>query len=258
MIKILDGEFALYDEFKDFCKNDSFGTRIYSHFLSYGVSLSFVDFWVQISDSGRITSVICKIESDLILSINDDADFEELSMFIGFQSKASVTFDERFSTLINDDNATVHIGDILRYVSLKKVLCRYETTVPKLKDYHNLLLKCKSENFFVPDYLDFLSDVSRRIQRKMCDVSGIYLDSQLVSCAMTVSYTDFSVILGAVATHPDYRKQGLGACVVGALARRYSYTNNVYIYTTVKRNTLFYQGIGFEVCGKWIKYTYGG
>ena len=75
---------------------------------------------------------------------------------------------------------------------------------------------------------------------------------------MTVSHTEDAVILGAVATHPDYRKQGLGGYVVSSLANKHKDKNDVFIYTTIKKNTSFYQILGFKVVGQWVKFTYGG
>lgn len=258
MIKIIDKDFLYQNEFKRFCKRDSFGTRIYSHYLCYGYEFDFVAFWVQINDTGNITSAFCRIDNEFIVCINSDADFEEINSFLNFQSKISVTFDNEFSKYISACDGCVSAGDILKYSGNNKGYSDSDICVPQLKDYHDLLLSCESDNFFVPEYMTFLSDVSRRQQRKLCDVSGIYVDSFLASCAMTVSYTDFSVILGAVATNSNYRKRGLATNIVKSLAEKYKHTEKVYIYTTIEKNSRFYESLGFVVCGKWIKYTYGG
>lgn len=258
MIKIIDSNFELFDEFKDFCKIDSFGTRIYSHFLSYGYEFDFVDFWVQVNEYGAVTVAICKLDGDFVLQLSSDSDFDEISMFLGFQDKLSVTLDYKFNKNLNLDYSFCSCGDILTYMGNGKTVLNYKRIIPELKEYYTLLSLCKSEDFYVPDYLNFLSDVTRRINRNLCNISGVVEGDKLVSCAMTVSQTDFSVILGAVATHPDYRKKGYAGCIVKNLAEEFSGSKNVYIYTTVERNTRFYESIGFEVSGKWIKYTYGG
>lgn len=258
MIKIIDKDFTLFEHFKEFCKTDSFGTRIYSHFLCYGYEYNFVDFWVQISENNLITAALCKLDGDLVVCACEDADFEEISAFLNFTDKLSVTFDSKFIEYIKLECDSVSQGDILMYSKAKKNCTHLSVTVPDIKEYHNLLLACKSADFFVPEYLNFLSDVSRRMQQGVCDICGVYCDDKLVSCAMTVSYTDFSVILGAVATHPQYRKRGFAGFVVSSLAEKYKYLDSVYIYTTIERNTRFYESLGFSVCDRWIKYTYGG
>lgn len=258
MIKIIDGEFTKFEEFKSFCKNDSFGTRIYSHFLCYGYEFDFVSFWVQINETGDISAAFCRIDGDFIVSLIEKADFDEISSFLSFQDKRSITFNLKYADIINLCYREKSTGDILFYQGNDKAVFAYDTFTPQLKDYHNLLLSCESDDFFVPEYLTFLSDVSRRQQRDLCDIVGIVSNNELVSCAMTVSYTDFSVILGAVATHPSHRKHGYAGCIVKNLAEKYKHLDSVYIYTTIERNTFFYESLGFVVSDKWIKYTYGG
>ncbi len=258
MIKIIDNNFTIFDEFKVFCKNDSFGTRIYSHFLCYGYKYDFVSFWVQVNEYNNISAAFCRIDGDFIVCISDDADFEEITSFLEFQDKLSITFSLKYCTRVSLDTSVKSTGDVLTYEGNNKKVLSCDIITPELKEYHNLLLSCESEDFFVPNYLTFLSDVSRRQQKNMCDVFGVEIDDELVSCAMTVSYTDFSVILGAVATHPEHRKQGYAGCIVKGLAEKYRYLDSVYIYTTVERNSLFYKSLGFKITDKWIKYTYGG
>ena len=129
--------------------------------------------------------------------------------------------------------------------------------IPELKEYHELLLTCKSSDFSVPEYMQFLSDVSRRQMRDMCTIYGIKAEDTLVSCAMTVSYTDTSVILGAVATPPEHRKHGYAGAIVRSLADKFLLEKDVYIYTTIEKNTRFYESLGFFVTGKWIKLLMG-
>lgn len=257
MIKIIDSGFSLFDEFKNYCKISSFGTRIYSHFLCYGYEYDFALFWVQIIDD-KVTCAICKLDGDFVLCVCDDTDFEELVSFLNFQDKCSVTFDNKYYGHLCFDSGIVSVGDVLVYGGNADISSDFDIITPELKEYHNLLLTCESEDFFVPEYMHFLSDVSRRQMRGMCSVFGIKVVDTLVSCAMTVSYTDFSVILGAVATHPQHRKHGYAGCVVSALANKFKDIGNVYIYTTIEKNTRFYEKLSFTVCGRWVKFTFGG
>lgn len=257
MIKIIDNDFRFFDEFEEYCKSDSFGTRIYSHFLCYGYEFDFADFFVQVNESEVITCAFCKLCGDFVLCLCEDSDFEEIYSFLTFQDKLSVTFDHKYNDkldLMGERNS----GDVLIYCKNDIKTSCYDTVTPQPKAYHNLLLTCKSDDFFVPDYMDFLSDVVRRSNRDLCCVSGIEINDELVSCAMTVSMTKYSVILGAVATHPDHRKNGYAGCIVKRLADMFCDSKRVYIYTTIEKNTRFYEGIGFRVSDKWIKYTYGG
>lgn len=256
MIKIIDKDFEKFDSFKEYCKNDSFGTRIYSHFLCYGYDLSFVDFWVQIVEE-RVTCAICRLDSDFVVSAYKYTDFEELSAFLNFQDKLSVTFDSKYENYINVTDRRVTRGDVLRYCGNSEMPRDSRIITPENKEYYELLLTCRSDDFFVPDYQHFLSDVTRRQLRDMCYVYGIKNNDTLVSAAMTVSFTDFSIILGAVATHPLYRGKGYAGCIVTCLSSEFSKNKSVYIYTTVERNTRFYEKLGFKTCGRWTKLLMG-
>lgn len=256
MIKIIDKDFRKLNQFKEFCKLDSFGTRIYSHYLTYGIDLNFADFWVQFCDDA-ITCAICRLDCDFVVCACEKSDFEELSAFLNFQNFATLTFDDNFSDKVNVEYKKSSKGDILKYSGKCDKIYDYSFVTPDNKKYHDLLLSCESEDFFVPDYQSFLSDVVRRQTRGLCTVYGIDVEGVLVSCAMTVSYTDFSVILGAVATHPLHRKRGYAGFVVSTLANKFFDYGKVYIYTTIAKNTLFYKSLGFEICGSWCK-LYGG
>lgn len=253
MIKLIDKDFKLFSEFKNYCKNDSFGTRIYSHFLCYGYEFDFAQFYVQICDN-RVVCSVCNLESDFVVCACDNTDFEELSAFLDFQKKRSVTFDICYEKYINIESKTRCYGDILTYKNSAVSELDFELVTPELKEYHSLLLTCESDDFSVPDYMHFLSDVSRRQMRELCNIKGIYADKTLASCAMTVSYTDFSVILGAVATHPEHRKRGYAGCIVSSLAQEYCSSVPVYIYTTIEKNTRFYEKLGFVLSGRWTKF----
>lgn len=253
MIKIIDKDFQLFSKFKEFCKISSFGTRIYSHFLCYGYELDFVDFWVQLDDNSNIICAFCRLDGDFIVCLSDYSDYDEVSAFLDFQEKLSVTFDDRYSDKITTSFKCCSQGDILMFKGTDKKLIEYELVLPQLKEYHELLLTCESDDFYVPQYMSFLSDVARRQNKEMCTIYAIMSEDTLASCAMTVSQTDFSVILGAVATHPQHRKHGYAGYIVSQLAQSFSHLESVYIYTTIERNTRFYEGIGFEVCGRWTK-----
>ena len=258
MIKIIDVDFLKLDEFRAFCEKDSFGTRIYSHFLSYGTKYNFVDFWVEIDENNSISSAICRLESDFILCLSENSQGDEISAFLNFQNMNSVTFNCIFDDKINIVADKFFKGDVLTYYYDPNFKAQYPISTPDLKEYHNLLLTCESEDFFVPEYLQFLSDIRMRLNKNLCELFGVVVDDTLVSCAMTVSQTENSVILGAVATHPMHRKHGYGGCVVKSLAQIFCDYDNVYIYTTIEKNTRFYESLGFKVSGKWIKYTFGG
>jgi predicted GNAT family acetyltransferase len=100
----------------------------------------------------------------------------------------------------------------------------------------------------VPDYLVFLSDVTFRNNRGKLTVAATAVDGELASSVMTVSETENAVILGAVATHPDYRKRGLSREIARTVATRLRRQGKrVYVLSASEANTRFYQHSGFGI-----------
>ena len=65
---------------------------------------------------------------------------------------------------------------------------------------------------------------------------------------MTVSETDRAAILGAVATHPDFRRRGYSRELVRTLATRLRREGKrVYVLSASQQNTRFYIHSGFSV-----------
>lgn len=121
---------------------------------------------------------------------------------------------------------------------------------PDISSIYEVLLSCASEDFIVPDYLPFLSDMTHRKNKGKCTAQGIVKDGRLVSCAMAVSETENAVIIGAVATRPEYRCQGFSRRIIISLSEKYAEQNKaVYVFSANENNTRFYENSGFEkVC----------
>lgn len=224
--------------------DDPFYTRVLSLFESYGAGYDFVGFWAQECE-GEFVSAISRFEDKFSLYLTDGSDIEEIAAFLSFQGAGSVMFNSRYSMELNSvkeisGDVLVYKGDI--YISDKEI------STPDFKSLYDLLKSCESDIFIVPEYLMFLSDVTYRSNLGKCTVIGAEIDGRLASSVMTVSETDSSVILGAVATHPDFRRRGLSRELVRALASRITAQGrDVFVFSASESNTRFYLGSGFEI-----------
>ena len=231
-------------ELRELRSDDPFYTRVLSLCESYGAGYDFVGFWVQ-EDQGGTVSAVSRFEDKFSLYLTDRSDIEEIAAFLRFQSAGSVMFNSRYS--LGFDSVKEISGDVLvykdgTYISDKEIF------VPDIKSLYSLLKSCESDIFIVPDYLTFLSDVTHRSNLGKCTVIGTEIGGRLVSSVMTVSETDSSVILGAVATHPAFRRRGLSRELVRTLASRIaSQGRAVYVFSASEANTRFYLGSGFEI-----------
>lgn len=245
--EVTDNETKLYS----LQSNDPFFTRILSLYDCYGGGYDFVGFWVQETDD-RITAAISRFEDKFSLYLTDDSDLEEIAAFLRFQGAGAVMAASRFSLDIQAD--TVISGQVLQYKG-GYYNSASELYSPEIKAFYTLLKSCESEMFRVPEYMTFLSDVTHRRNLGKCTLLATDVGGTLASGLMTVSETDHAVILGAVATHPDYRRRGLSRELVRTLASRITGQGRaVYVFSASDANTRFYEKSGFEIVAGFIEY----
>ena len=96
--------------------------------------------------------------------------------------------------------------------------------------------------------MSFLSDVTHRRHLGKCTVLGTDVGGALASSVMTVSETASAAIIGAVATHPAYRRRGLSRALVRTLASQItSQGRAAYVFSASESNTRFYENSGFGI-----------
>ena len=236
---------------RSFHTNDPFYTRILSLYESYGGGYDFVGFWVQETD-GKLTAAISRFEDKFSLYLTDLSDCEEIGAFLRFQGAGAVMAACSFLS----DSPAEHViqGHVLRYRG-DNYISELELYSPEIKPFYELLQSCASEIFLVPEYMTFLSDVTHRRNLGKCTLLGTDIDGTLASGVMTVSETSSAVILGAVATHPDFRRRGLSRELVRTLASRINTQGReAYVFSASEANTRFYQHSGFTACAEFAEY----
>ncbi|MBQ3331204.1 MAG: GNAT family N-acetyltransferase [Ruminococcus sp.] len=230
---------------------DPFYTRILSLYESYGGGYDFVGFWVQEAD-GKPVSAISRFEDKFSLYLTEDSDLEEVSAFLRFQGAGAVMTACGF--LLDIEGKRMIEGQVLRYTG-EIYNSDLELYTPEIKPLYALLQSCESEIFRVPEYMSFLSDVTHRRSLGKCTILGTNVDETLASAVMTVSETEDAVILGAVATHPDFRRRGLSRELVRTLSSKISEQGRaVCVFSASEANTRFYRNSGFEIVAGFREY----
>lgn len=224
--------------------DDPFYTRILSLYESYGGGYDFVGFWIQDID-GETVAAVSRFEDKFSLYLTEKSDKEEIAAFLHFQNASAVMTARGYSLALSSQR--VIEGAVLRYTG-EPYYSELEIYYPEVKPLYALLQSCASDIFIVPEYMSFLSDVTHRRNLGKCTVLGTDAGGILASAVMTVSETENAAILGAVATHPDYRRRGLSRELVRTLASRISEQGRaVYVFSASDANTRFYQNSGFEI-----------
>lgn len=235
---------AQVGDFERLSSSDPFCTRVLSLYQSYGTEYGFAAFWAQEADGAAVT-LISRFEDKFSLYLTDSSDVEEIAAFLSFQGAGAVTAARRFSLGIDARHAVS--GQVLRYTG-EHYISDIEIYEPDFRSVYELLLSCAGESFIVPDRMMFLSDVTHRRNLGKCAVLGAAVGGVLASSVMTVSETEYAAIIGAVATHPDYRRIGLSRELVRTLASRINEQGReAYVFSASGENTRFYQNSGFEI-----------
>ena len=103
-----------------------------------------------------------------------------------------------------------------------------------------------------PAFESWYADVMLRIRRGLCRISCVRENNRVAATAMTVAEGERIALIGAVATHPDYRRRGYASACVSTLAAQLQ-NEGRQVLLSPKNETAarVYAKLGFAVCGTW-------
>lgn len=227
-----------------FLPSDPYAARITALFRTYGADYDFALFWVQKTD-GVPCAAISRVDGNMTLCTNGNADYEELNYFmnaVGYQSLTCSFEDmEKLGFEPTDSSFTV------RYKGGENI-----GKIDSLNDYDKRKVFDLLENcgFELGDYGAFLSDVCSRINKGTASMIAAEENGSLLACAFALFEGEKSVLLGAVATSPEARGRGLASAIVNEISNEKS-EKDVFLFCRNDGLKSFYEKIGFETVGKW-------
>lgn len=234
------------NEFVKFCCRDVFGTRISCLYNCYSTDYDFVKFWKQTDDDGNIISAVSRIDGDATLTSTGE-NAEEIHAFLRIVGFCTVQCEKRIAELMGVKSSLD--GYVVEYKgSNNKIKEIQADNIFRPKEIYDII---KSANLVgVGDYLPWLSDTTFRLNRGAAAVLSAQADGKTVACAMKLFSTETAVLLGAVATRPEYRGRGMAGSLVTRLAES---ENNKRVELLCKHDSIveFYKSIGFEVKNEW-------
>lgn len=241
------------DAVLSFCSGDPVGARVGAYLRAYRNDMPFAVFWEQIID-GEITAAVGKIDGNMTVCTDENADFSELSDFvrvIGFDTLFS-----RAETLRKLGLDRVQ-GDIMKFSGESS---RDETVKFNIEPAALYALLCSvNRPGAVGDYLPWLSDFTFRERRNMLRAVGIYENNRLVSCALTSAETETDAVISGVATDGESRGKGYAKkCVITLIdeLKRLG-KENVFVMTEDPKLSGYYEKLGFKKSGEWGKCVNG-
>lgn len=217
---------------------------------TYGFNTSFALFWIQELD-GKITAAVSKVDYHVIIAAEDGFDSQELKEFltvIGFSSLLG----ER-QILEDLDFKISEKGFIMKY---KPTISSYENSSsltfncePPYRKIYNLLKEPDVFGESIPSYEDWLCDLSCRV-RKSCARVLFREREECISCGMFTFESDFGAVIGAVATHKDFRSKGYASDMVKELCAAAKSENKDVFLMCREDKIPFYKKLEFEITGE--------
>lgn len=242
-----------FADLKNFCKMQTiYSCRIMCLADSYGLNFDFVQFWLQYDENGNIVSAISKSYGDVTVQTTEKSNIGELTEFLDVIGFCSLLSDKMLF-----ENRNADTGIIMCLENPQKIYnSDIEVTVnPDLNSVYKLLDKNRSEKFNVPDYEDFILDMSHKIRHNTAVCTAVKTGGNIVSAAMTVAQSSNTALIGAVITDIDFRRCGFGALCVNSLVEILG-KRKIFIMRDENENELFYKSLGFENNGRF--YSFGG
>lgn len=235
MIKMIETleEAELLKEFS----TDSFGITVASLVTAYPPELDICRSWMQIVGD-EMTAGICSHGGEIVLWSTVRADYEELADFIKTIGYTNILC--RARDVVSLELFACACGQVWRRDAVEANSCKYEKpeTAGEFKELFELL-EIKG------DFDEWFADISRRINKGTADMRFIRHNSKIVSTASLLHIDGSRALLGAVATHKDYRKQGLASGLINSFGEK-----TVYLRCLPHLNA-FYQQLGFKSVDVW-------
>lgn len=189
-------------------------TYITSRLLAYGSNASFAPFYVD--ESGTVLSIL----NAHAVMYAENPDPYEWATFLSMHPDivkitAPLTIAKRLAEILDK---TVSEKKVMRLQGALPVPT-FAVTEPSPRYIYPLLSHVFGDT--MPAFDGWYVDVSHRVRHENCTIAAVERDDTVVSTAMTVAQTPYAVVIGAVATAPTARKQGLAAGCIGYLAHKH-------------------------------------
>lgn len=240
MITLVSTENEVIQNYMHSQAKNIFAVRIQSLIIAYGKYDNLLDIWYQ-NDNNKITAYLLKYGNEIIADIVGECDIAELINFCRMTG-AKVLLCKKIPT-------DGYLGTVMKLKSLRNDEYDYAVSHEvDLQEYYRLLKSNQSQKFVVPDFKDFYVDLHHRLRKRCAEITGVYFERQLVSGCIASAISGNSAIISAVATLPEYKRQGFGTKAVYELCQSLSNksVDNIYLQRDKNENKKFYRHSGFE------------
>lgn len=218
---------------------------------TYGFNTSFALFWIQELD-GKITAAVSKLDSHVTVAAEKDFDSQELKEFLNVIG---------FSSLLGEKWVLEDLGF---KISEKGIIMKYSPLAasdgniepmtfacePPYRKIYNLLEEPESFGESISSYEDWLCDLSRRVRNNCARVLFREREDKCISCGMFTFESDSGAVIGAVATHKDFRSMGYASDIVKELCAAAQKEKKDVFLMCREDKASFYKKLEFKITGE--------
>lgn len=228
------------------CSDSIIGTKILSQISAYGLERDFLEVWIMLSD-GSLQAVLTKFYDDAAVLTTDDADTEQLKVFLEMFSFNSLMCSCELceKSGINDyiiKKGYRYDGNCIETITTDCL------TEDDMHDAYNLISREIPGSFKEgrDAYLSFLSDYTFRERRGLARGVCTHFSGKLTSVAVTSAETKNGALISGVACDRTLQKRGIGKSTVLSIASTIIGDGKIpYVIALNESAEGFYEHIGF-------------
>lgn len=221
------------------CADSEAAIRIVAAYEAYGINVPFLRFYAD--DTGTCASLM---DGVAVIHAPNGLNDEWLS-FLSMQSEIrSVRTDERSGEqLASLWHVPVKTGAFMTFHG-NADCTEIDTCSVPCEDLYAFLL----QHFPLPSFDNWYVDVSHRMRHGLCHTATLAEKGIVICNAMTVAETHSDALLGAVATHPNWRRRGLARACISYLICNLP-DKKIHISPVDDYAHRLYESFGFVVSG---------
>lgn len=233
MIRFIDSPSA-QSRFFHLCQNSPFGCKLSATAASYGFHRPFARFWLDPS------TAYCQLDSALTLS-SIPQNPAEARAFLSMTGASEISGPAEALSAMGLPSET---GGPALEKSLPPGTAESMEPV-NITDIHGLL----AELHMAGDWESFYLDLSHRLRHGTALAVAEYTDGRLAGCAVA-AVAEGQALLSALGVREAYRRQGMGARLVGRMEALLP-GKKLYALRENGKNQAFYAKLGFTETGSW-------
>lgn len=202
--------------------------------------------WKQITEDGKITTLISSVDGNFTLIATKQTDFEELKEFIGFMGCSSILSNVPVtSSPKNQYSLFKFCGEETKESDFDFLSLDSISTVTQYREFYSLLF-----SDLQIDFDNWYCDFSKRIVNGDAVAVALTQSEKLVSVATTPMIYENKAIISGVFTLNDFRNKGYSKATIYKLIEKLKEVNVKEIYLWCEKELEeFYCKLGFIKTG---------